>query len=306
MFELVDRLLPLLLENTELNRKGVDLLQKAHKQILRTADADRRPEDWFVLGYYAQQVQQYDDAQAHFTQAILKNPDFEAAYKFRAMVCIDTQQFEDAAYDLDKALELDPSYTDARFERARMYHEMDEDKKAISELQALIEQEPEFADAFALLGSTSEKSGDYDAAVAAFASALELDPDNGHYLTQRGLAHYFAGNTALAEADLLAAQKITGTNHITQFNMALVLSEQPDKIKDAYRSFEKAFKKAPDMLNHFYEQSGKVERQRLDSRLENIVDTQSKEEAEHGTQFYRQQLIVLLERKLKEARTRVA
>ncbi|MCC5926087.1 MAG: tetratricopeptide repeat protein [Bacteroidetes bacterium] len=304
MTEIVDRLLPLLLENAELSKKGVDLLQKAHKQILRKSDADRTPEEWFVLGYYAQQVQQNDDALAHFTQAVLKNPEFEAAYKFRAMVCIDTQQFEDAEYDLNKALELDPSYTDARFERARMYHEMDEDKKAMAELKELIELDNEFADAYALLGSTSEKTGDYDGAIKAFASALELDPDNGHYLTQRGLAHYFAGNYELAEKDLLAAQKITGTNHITQFNMALVLSEHPDKVKDAYRSFEKAFKKAPDMLNHFYEQSGKLERQRLDGRLDGIITSQKAEEEKNGSQFYRQQLILLLERKLTEARGR--
>jgi tetratricopeptide (TPR) repeat protein len=306
MTELVERLLPLLLEDAELNKKGVELLQKAHKQILGKSESDRSPEEWFVLGYYAQQVQQFDDAQAHFTQAVLKNPEFEAAYKFRAMVCIDTQQFEDAAYDLDKALELDPSYTDARFERARMFHEMDEDKKAIAELNELIEQDNEFADAYALLGSTSEKTGDYEGAVQAFASALELDPDNGHYLTQRGLAHYFAGNFPLAEQDLLAAQKISGTNHITQFNMALVLSENPEKIKDAYRSFEKAFKKAPDMLNHFYEQSGKLERERLDSRLSGIVTSQKAEEERAGTQFYRQQLILLLDRKLNEARMRKA
>lgn len=304
MNDLVERLLPLLLENAELSRKGVDLLQKAHKQILRKDETDRTAEEWFVIGYYAQQVQQFDDAQAHFTQAVLKNPDFEAAYKFRAMVCIDTQQFEDAEYDLNKALELDPSYTDARFERARMYHEMDNDKKAVEELKELISQDDEFSDAFALLGSTYEKTGNYEGAVEAFARALELDPDNGHYLTQRGLAHYFAGHFVPAEQDLLDAQKITGTNHITQFNMALVLSENPDKVKDAYRSFEKAFKKAPDMLNQFYEQSGKVERKRLDTRLESIVSRNKELEAKEGSQFYRQQLVVLLERKLKEAQDR--
>lgn len=306
MTELTERLLPSLLQNTELSKKGVALLQKAHKQILRLDDSNRSAEDWFILGYYAQQVQQYDDAQAHYTQAILKNPEFEAAYKFRAMVCIETRQFEDAEYDLNKALELDPDYSDARFERARLFHETDQDDKAVTELEALIQRDGEYADAYALLGSTFEKTGKYPEAVKAFEKALELDPENGHYLTQRGLAHYFAGENTLAESDLLEAQKITGINHITQFNLALVLSGNPGSVKEAYRNFEKAFKRAPDMLNHFYEQSGSVERKRLDLRLDGILSVNENLEKEEGSQFYRKELVLLLERKLKEARSRVS
>lgn len=304
MSDNVDRLLPLLLENRELNQKGVQLLQKTHQQIGKKSDEDRTADEWFILGYYAQQVQQYDDALAHYAQAVLKNPEFEAAYKFRAMVCIDTQEFDDAEYDLNKALELDPTYTDALFERARMYHEMDQDDKAIAELNALVEKDQTFSDAYALLGSTYEKSGKYKLAVEAFDKAIALEPENGHYFTQRGLAHYFADQFEPARVDLEKAQKITGTNHITQFNLALVLSQMNDHIKDAFRSFEKAFKKAPDMLNHFYEQSGNVERKRLDSRLQNIVKQNQDKEEKEGSQFYRLQLIQLLERKLGEARSK--
>jgi len=273
---------------------------------LRLDESSRSAEDWFILGYYAQQVQQYDDAQAHYTQAVLKNPEFEAAYKFRAMVCIETRQFEDAQYDLDKALELDPDFSDARYERARLFHETDQDDKAVAELRALIQQDSEYADAYALMGSTFEKTGKYEQAIKAFEQALELDPENGHYLTQRGLAHYFAGEYELAESDLLEAQKRTGINHITQFNLALVLSENPASVKEAYRNFEKAFKRAPDMLNHFYEQSGSVERKRLDLRLDTILSKNQDLEKEESSQFYRKELILLLERKLREARTRIA
>jgi len=302
MSEAIDRLLPLLLEERELNSKGVKLLQDVHKQVNKKTTTDRTADEWFVLGYYAQQLQQYDDAEAHYSQCVLKNPDFEAAYKFRAMVCIETRQFEDAEYDLKKALELDPEYTDARFQMARLLHESDRDSEAQITLMDLLDKEPAHSDAWALLGSVREKTGNYSQAVEAFEKALELDPENGQYYTQRGLAHYFAGNFAEARVDLEKAQKITGTNHITQFNLALVLSELDEHVKDAFRNFEKAFKRAPDMLNHFYKQAGKLERERLMSRLASVIERTSKStDSLHGGHYYREQLTLLLIRKTAEA-----
>jgi tetratricopeptide (TPR) repeat protein len=304
MTEAIDRLLPLLLEERELNQRGVKLLQDVHKQVNKKIASERSAEEWFVLGYYAQQMQQYSDAEAHFSQCVLKNPEFEAAYKFRAMVCIETRQFDDAEYDLNKALELDPDYTDARFQMARLLHESDRDSDAEVSLQELLKMDSTYSDAWALLGSVREKTGNYNLAVEAFQKALELDPDNGQYYTQRGLAHYFAGNISESKLDLEKAQKITGSNHITQFNLALVLSEFDDQIKDAFRNFEKAFKRAPDMLNHFCKQAGTMERERLMSRLVSIIERSSNTaESAYGGQYYREQLKLLLERKTKEATT---
>lgn len=300
MSEIVDRLLPYLLENRTLSDKGIQLLQKAHQQISRIKKEDRQAEDWFVLGYYAQQIQDYDDAQAHYSQAVLKNPDFEAAYKFRAAVCIDTQQFEDAEYDLNKALELDPNYTDARFEFARLFHEQDKNNEAVEALKTLIEKDPEYADAYALAGSSLEKEGKFDEAVTFFDKAIELDPESGHYYTQRGLANYFSGNFEVAKTDLEKAQKLSGTNYITQFNLGLVLAELDDHTKDAFRNFERAFKKAPDMLNQFFKQAGKIEKKRLESRLRGLVEKHSKTNTS-DSQFYRDQLVTLLNRKIDEA-----
>lgn len=301
MSEIVDRLLPLLLENRSLNNKGISLLQKSHQKISKKKKEDRTAEEWFVLGYYALQIQNYDDAQAHFTEAVLKNPEFEAAYKFRASVCIDVQQFEDALYDIEKALELDPLYTDAIFEKARLFHEQDENKKAVMELNKVIKNDPEYSDAYALLGSIYEKTGEYEKAVETFNKAIELDPESGHYYTQRGLAHYFANNYDPAKADLEKAQKITGTNHVSQFNLGLVLGEIDEQVKDAFRNFEKAFKRAPDMLNQFFLQVGKKEKDRLEKRLKGLVKKHSAKNEQPGGQFYREQLVQLLERKLYEA-----
>ncbi len=300
MSDIVDRLLPYLLENRTLNNKGIQLLQKAHQQISKSAKEDRTAEDWFVLGYYAQQIQDYDEAQAHYTQAVLKNPSFEAAYKFRAAVSIDTRQFEDAAYDLDKALELDPAYADARFEQARLLHEQDKNLEAVEKLDLLIDSNPENSDAYALAGSALEKEGQFEKAITYFDKAIELDPESGHYYTQRGLACYFSGNFEAAKTDLEKAQKLSGTSYITQFNLGLVLGELDDQVRDAFRYFERAFKKAPDMLTEFFKQAGTIEKNRLGNRIQGLINKYSRQ-SEGTSQFYREQLVELLSRKLSDA-----
>ena len=50
MTELTERLLPSSCKNAELSKKGVALLQKAHKKILRLDESSRSAEDWFILG----------------------------------------------------------------------------------------------------------------------------------------------------------------------------------------------------------------------------------------------------------------
>jgi tetratricopeptide (TPR) repeat protein len=300
MSDIVDRLLPFLLENRTLNNKGIQLLQKAHQQISKAKKEDRSAEDWFVLGYYAQQIQDYDDAQSHYSQAVLKNPAFEAAYKFRAAVCIDTRQFEDATYDLNKALELDPDYTDAKFEQARLLHEQDMNAEAVEKLDMLIASDPENSDAYALAGSALEKDGQFEKAIKYFNKAIELDPESGHYFTQRGLASYFSGDFESAKSDLEMAQKISGTSYITQFNLGLVLGEMDDQVRDAFRYFDRAFKKAPDMLKEFFKQAGEIEKKRLGNRIQDLINKHSTGSST-TSQFYREQLVELLSRKLNEA-----
>jgi len=297
MSDPIKRLLPLLLENKGLNENGIRLLQTAHAGIKRKNKSDRTDEDWFVMGYYALQTGQYDEAVSAFSDAIFENEEFEAAFRFRASAYMDSKRYEEAAKDLDEAMRLDPSYIDAQFERVRLLYEMDKDADALSAAEAFTEANPEHANGFALLGSILEKSGQYEASIPAFDRAIDLDGDNGLFHTQRGLAHYFAGKPELALPDLLSAQSRSGANQVTHFNLALVYAELPGQTKEAFRLFERAFKKDPNMLRQFASTATATESKRLIGRLNGVL-TRLQNESDSTGAFYRTELAALLSRKL--------
>lgn len=142
MSDPIKRLLPLLLESKGLNENGIRLLQTAHAGIKRKNKSDRTDEDWFVMGYYALQTGQYDEAVSAFSDSIFENEEFEAAFRFRASAYMDSKRYDEAAKDLDEALRLDPSYIDAQFERVRLLYEMDKDADAVAAAKAFTEANP--------------------------------------------------------------------------------------------------------------------------------------------------------------------
>jgi tetratricopeptide (TPR) repeat protein len=298
MSDHLKRLLPLLLENKSLNESGIRMLQKVHADIKRKPKG-RTDEEWFVLGYYALQVGQHDEAVTSFSEAIFENEEFEAAFRFRATAYMESKRFAEAAKDLDEALRIDPTYTDAQYERIRLLYEMDKDKEATLAAREFTQANPEHANAFALLGSILEKSGNYVESIPAFDQAISLEDDNGLFFTQRGLAHYFGGFPELALNDLLKAQSLTGANQVTHFNLALIYGELPGQTREAFRYFERAFKKDPNMLKQFANSANPTEAKRLVGKLHGIV-TRLASETDPAGRFYRDELTALLQRKLSE------
>lgn len=298
MSDLLKRLLPLLLENKTLNDNGIRLLQKVHADIKKKTKG-RTDEEWFVLGYYALQVGQYDEAVTSFSESVFENEQFEAAFRYRATAYMESKRYEDAAKDLDEALRIDPTYIDAQYERIRLLYEMDKDKEAAKAAKAFTTENPDHANGFALLGSILEKSGKYEESIPAFDKAIELEGDNGLFFTQRGLAHYFGGQPDAALSDMLKAQALTGANQVTHFNLALIYGELPGQTREAFRYFERAFKKDPNMLKQFAGSANVTEAKRLLGKLQGIVDRLAIDTTDSG-KFYRDELSALLKRKLAE------
>ncbi|MFU8860876.1 MAG: tetratricopeptide repeat protein [Cyclonatronaceae bacterium] len=296
-----DLMMPLLLEEKQLTEAGKKKLEKLARQLLKKKPDNRTADENFILGYAADQVYDLDAAVTYFTDSIRENPEFEAAYRFRGSVLIRQEKFSEAETDIEKALELDPGYRDAKIEKARLLHENGNGKQALELIKKLDQEadpDQEFdADLWLLKGKIHDRLGNYKEAISCFDTVAEQVDDDAEVFTQRALSKFFSGDADGALADLQTAQKFGPQGHIAHFNMALVLLSFPDRTKDAFRFFERAFKKDQDMLKNYLSAANQFESERLYDALKQRLVELKKMDDEQG-RFYRDQLTDLLERKL--------
>jgi len=100
------------------------------------------------------------------------------------------QQPAEALAAYDRALSAAPDRLSARSHAASLALELQDYPGAQRHLEALVEARPQMTDAWVALGHARQGSGASEAAVEAFRTALELDP-------QHGPAHYGLGWVAL-------------------------------------------------------------------------------------------------------------
>ncbi len=294
-----EALLPYLLDNRELNKKQEKALKSLFKEIAAKKNDERDAEDWFILGASEQRDEQFDEALDAFTFAIEANPEFEAAWKFRATTHGLLGDWESANTDINKAIEIDDSYVDAYVERAAILRHDKKWKEALADLDKALELGPESDEAIMLKAKTLYDSGDYKGSIEAYTEALEEDNANVEALASRGLAYFFEGEAELALADIRKSRTLEGGSTVSEFNMGLVMSALPEHSKQAYRHFEKAFKKDRKMLARYVEMSESFESKRLLSRLDDILKDLEKRKDEN---FYTSELYDLLDRRIQEAR----
>ncbi len=301
---IIDRILPELLQEKKLTEAREKMLTQAVKQIQKTAEEDRSDEQWFVLGYTAAAVNNNYDALRYFELTIEKNKDFEAAYKQRATVYLKLGENQSALSDLNKAIEIDSDYTLAYIERATVFAEEGEYDKALEDLETASKNDPENPRVLAQHASILEKQGKIKEAVEKYDKAIEQIDDDANLYSQRGVAKLFSNDPEGAEEDFAKAQKLGGANHITAFNLGLALGHQPEKSKQAYQHFTKAFRKKPTLLSEYYDEAHESDISRLDQKLQDILDTLNNVHTSHPGRYYREELIGLLSSKMNDARSK--
>lgn len=298
-----ETLLPLLLVNAELSNKQEKALKKLFKDIAGKNNNERDAEDWFILGATELRNENYEEALDAFTFAIESNPEFEAAYKYRATAYALLEDMERAMEDINKALKLDDAYADAYIERASLQRAGQNWDAALSDLDKAIAADDESDEAFILKGKTLYDAGRYDEAIETFNEVLEEDTKNVEVLASRGLAYFFEGQAENALADIRRARTLEGGSTVSEFNMGLVMSALPQHSKKAYRHFEKAFKKDRKILVKYVEMSENHESDRLLSRLDEIMKEMESRKDEN---YYTSELYDLLSRRLAEAKEAAA
>ncbi len=142
-----------------------------------TASGNARPADWLALAVARTMLKDYDAAILALDKAVEGSPDFTMAYMARAYARSqkgDSRDMQLAAADYDNALRCNPRLVYAWHNKGNLYYE----------------------------------AGDYTSALECWSKALEIDPESGASLFNRGLAYLRMGNKRAAFADLSKAGEL--------------------------------------------------------------------------------------------------
>lgn len=290
-----ESILPLLLDNRQLNKNQEKALDKIFREISRLSIDDRNADDWFILGYSELLEGNGDEAIEAFDRAIAQNAEFEAAFRFRASAWSGEGNHEQALKDISEAIRLDPEYKDAYLERAGIQKASGNNDAALADIEKYLGYEPEDEDARLMKAKIHYDSNRYAEAISELDAIIETNPKSSDALSSRGLAHYFNGDADKALADISKARMIEGGSVVSEFNMGLVMCEIPEKSKEAFRHIEKSFRKNGNLLLLYADEADKNERERLFGKLRSIKSNLEKRRDEN---FYTRELHDLLERKL--------
>ena len=177
----------------------------------------------FCEGLTYQNRQEHENAVKHYTQAIVRNPNFVEAYVNRGIAYYDMNKYSHAIEDCKTAKALKPKLNLAvvvQYNLGNAYREKGEYDKAIETYKAGINLNPDFAHAYYNnMGLAYRKKGEYYKAIEAYNEATKLKGDYGRAHCNRGEAWLHIREWEEAKKDLTIARDM-GVNLIESFNNA--------------------------------------------------------------------------------------
>lgn len=185
---------PLTVEQVNFHFAQID---KLSAEIEQGADALRR----FSRGIDFYLVQNLDDAEEDFTQAVQIDPTFFPAYFMRAVVRYKRLEYR-MAEARNEALQLNDEGKPVEVVSAMDYELVKRD------LDKVIELAPDFVYAYFNRGSVLISMNNYRGALEDYNHILEVRPDFAEAYYNRGLTHIFLGNNRLGVADLSKAGEL--------------------------------------------------------------------------------------------------
>jgi tetratricopeptide (TPR) repeat protein len=175
-------------------------IYKRSTDPLRAQQAFDAAQGLFGLAHYEQAIVACD-------RAIALRPDFTEAFILRGRSHVAMYDVEQAIPDFTRAMEIRPRDPQALLERGQAYLDQKNYRAAIADADAAISidpKDPKLSRAYNLRGTLLRALGDPQKAIAAFDSAVELEPNSDNYY-QRGATYQLVGDYQHAISDFTQA-----------------------------------------------------------------------------------------------------
>jgi protein O-GlcNAc transferase len=258
-------------------------LEKAERLARQAASLDERDADaWHLVGVVLAKQGQHAGAADAILRAITLNPRAAQFHVNLGSARFEQRHYAEAAASYRRALELDPSSTTVRqllaraaarqasaeshktashtseptavgslFHQARSLHQQGDLAEAISAYRKVLAESSGHADSLHLLGLAELQRSNAAAALDLIDRALEIDPENAAFLSNRGRA--LQQLKRLDEA-LESYNKAVSMNpdHAPAFNNRGVVLYSLRRFEDAVSSYDRALALNPDYAQAFY------------------------------------------------------
>lgn len=186
---------------------------------------DHAPRGWIARS----QSVPLAEAEAHFTQAIQRDPEDAVALHTRANLRLRREAYDEAASGYSAVLRLHPDASRIYNSRGAAYSGLGDPQRAIAAFSRAIELDPDYAHAYYNRGRAYYEQQQYDRAIDNFSTAIRLDPQQAWAYNNRGLAYYAQGDYARAITDYNAALRVDPALNEVRNNRGWAYYKQGDR-----------------------------------------------------------------------------
>lgn len=162
----------------------------------------KNPENLFVAGVAALQLEKWDIAQRLVEQYLAKNPQDARAHLALGIAYLNQQDLDHAQIEMKRCLELDPREIEAEFQLAMVSRAQGNNAAATTSLEHVVALQPRNARAYSVLGTLYLQAGDEARAQAALERSAEFDSTIPETQYQLSLLYNRMGNPDRARRHL--------------------------------------------------------------------------------------------------------
>lgn len=215
--------------------------------MARAITLDPQPEYYTLLGYGHMDPNNFVAAEQSFTSAIELDITFFEAYKGRALAYENQGEYRAAASDYQTAIDLQPDDAELYYALANVQFAVQPPpfERIVSNLERAIVLNPDDERYHHALGRAHIDTGDWDSAITAFSTAIDLAPRDASNYYWRAIAHYERGDTDFVLEDLEDAYERGYERDSEYYAIAGDIYLELDDFEEAARNYNQALELEP-------------------------------------------------------------
>jgi lipoprotein NlpI len=209
------------------------------------------PQQWFERGLARFDKGDPNGAIRDYNEAILRKPDYAAAFNERGNALYNKGDLDGALKDYGEAIRLKPDYAAALYNRGNVRRAKDDLDSSLKDYDESIRLNPSSADAFNNRGLARHNKGDFDGALKDYSDAIRLRPDMVEAFNNRAIVLRAKGDLDGAIRDYDEAIRLK-PDMAEAFNNRAVVRQDKGDVDGGLEDCNQAIRLRPSYAAAFY------------------------------------------------------